>query len=525
MKQFLDRIIPFFPLAGLILIVAGGVWFIINRRFDLAANLLFGVGALLLLLFAVLRPDDVRRLFSRRQTRYGLTTLLSILFFIAIGVLIYWIAFQNPDWRFDTTAEGAFTPLPETVELLENLDEPLHVIGFYTPANFQREQAETTLESLQAINDQITYEFQDPESNPLLAQQYDLNFDGTLVFIRNQDQPDEVFSKANSTNDNDLHAALIQVINPVDKKAYFLTGHGELDITGFGPEGMGTIITVLEEQGFEIAELNLFTAGSVPADATVVALVGQNGPLDAAEVAAVSDYLDQGGAFFLARDPVNNQGFINEDDGIAAWLQAACGFTIRQDVIIDQDLAQAGQALGLSFIGDSYGNHPIITEDIRTFNTRFVLAQSIDPGAGTPGRTVTELVRTSANSWGETNIELLGTEGVIAPDPEDAPGPLAVGVACEDTSGDLRVVAFGDSDFIRNDTVTLGGNSLLFTNAMNWLANDEITINLAPRETVNRQVNIPQTQLTILQLTSFCLGPLVLGIIGVVVYVSRRRRR
>lgn len=526
MKQLLDRIVPFFPWAGLLLIIAGGVSYIIIRRFDLLTNLLFGLGALLLLLFIALRPDDVRRTFSRRQTRFGLTTLLAVLFFLAIGVLIYWIAFQNPDWRYDATEEGAFTPLPETVELLENLDEPLHIIGFFTQANnFQQGQAETKLESLQAINDRITYEFQDPESNPLLAEQYDLNFDGTLVFIRNRDEPDEVFSKANSIDDNDLHAALIKVVNPVDKKAYFITGHGELDITGFGPEGMGTVIGIIEDQGFEVEPLNLFATGSVPEDATVVALIGQNGPLDPAEVEALTSFVDAGGALFLARDPVDSEGRnATEEDGIAAWLGDTCGITLRNDAIIDQDLAQAGQEFGLSFIGSTYGNHPIITDELRTFGTRFVLARSLDSGEGTAGPVATQLVRTSSNAWGETSFDLLST-GVAQPDGNDALGPLSVGVSCENTGSGQRVAVFGDSDFMRNDTAVFGGNSILFANAMNWLADDELTINLAPRESVDRQVNIPQTQLTILQLLSICLGPLVLGVIGVVVAVSRRNRR
>jgi hypothetical protein len=60
---------------------------------------------------------------------------------------------------------------------------------------------------------------------------------------------------------------------------------------------------------------------------------------------------------------------------------------------------------------------------------------------------------------------------------------------------------------------------------MNWLADDELAIDLAPRETIERQVNIPQTQLTALQLVSICLGPLVVGLIGITVFASRRRRR
>lgn len=525
MKKFLDRIIPYFPWIGLLLLGLGAISYWITRSFDLVTNLLFVGGALFLLLFAVLRPDDVRRLFGRRQTRYGATTLLSIILFAAIAILIFWIAYQNPDWRYDTTEEGTFTPLPATVELLRNLEDPVHVIGFYPPSmSFQQEEAVITLESMQAETDRLSFEFQDPESNPLLAEQYDLNFPGTLVFIRNAGTEEEIFAKSNSLNDTDIHSALSQVINPSEKKAYFITGHGELDINAFDGAGMGTVIGVIEDQGFEVAELSLFTEGAVPDDASVVALIGQQAPLDPAEAEALAAYVEGGGALFLARDPLDSEGrAAAEDDGVAEMLQSVCGMSLRNDAVIDQDLAQAGQEFGLSFIGDSYGTHPIVTSDLRLFGTRFVLARSVDTGGDT-SLTNTELVRTSSNSWGETSFDLLSV-GIAQIDGTDVTGPLAVAAACENAEQGSRIVVVGDSDFVNNDTVIFGGNGLLFANSMNWLANDELAIELAPRETIDRQVNIPQTQLTLLQFTSICLGPLVIALVGITVVVSRRRRR
>lgn len=98
-------------------------------------------------------------------------------------------------------------------------------------------------------------------------------------------------------------------------------------------------------------------------------------------------------------------------------------------------------------------------------------------------------------------------------------------ISGDDTGSGARIVMTGDSDFITNQNQVWGGNSLLFTNALNWLANDELAIELSPRESIDRQVNIPQTQLTMLQITSVCLGPVIVGLIGLVVALSRRRRR
>ena len=104
-------------------------------------------------------------------------------------------------------------------------------------------------------------------------------------------------------------------------------------------------------------------------------------------------------------------------------------------------------------------------------------------------------------------------------------GPLVVGVSGENAINSGRVVVFSDADFLRNTLSTSGGNSLLFTNAMNWLARDEFSIELTPRDTIERTIAIPQEQLAILNWVSICLGPLLMIIIGAAVWYSRRQVR
>lgn len=525
MNENVERYAKYLPWLGLALIFVGLVVTLITRRFELANNLLLGGGALLLLVFAISRPDDVRQFVSGRHARYGTSTVLSIAFFAAIAVLLYWMAYENEDWRLDVTASGEFTPPPETVELLQSLQEPVHVIGFYTvDLAQQQEQARTLLESLSAVNDRLSYEFQDPETNPLLAEQYELNFNGTLVFIKNRDQPDEVFAKASGLTDRDVHTALLTVANPVEKKLYVLTGHGEPGIENTAPEGMGTMVGLLEDQGFTVETLNLFTAGAVPEDATVVAVIGPQSPLDQSEVTALRQYVEGGGAAFIARDVVDSEGrAIAEDDGLNQYLADAWGISLRNDVVVDQDLARAGQTFGLEFLAAEYGSSPIITSDLQEFGTRFSLARSLET---TPveGVTLTDLALTSPNAWGETDVATLSEAGTANPDPADAQGTLVIGASGEKADTGARIVVFGDSDFVNNANLVWGGNSLLFTNALNWLADDEVSIDLAPRESVERQVNIPEQRLRTLRLLSTWFGPLLMGIAGLLVWSARRQR-
>lgn len=523
MSNTRDNIFQVLPWAAFLLLAMGAVVTLITRRFELLNNLLLAGGALLLMVYAVARPDDVRAFFASRYARYGSSTLLSILFFSAIALLLYWVAYQNDDWRVDMTASGLFTAAPETVSLLSELDEPVHVLGFYSfGLGSQQEQARILLDNLSAANSNLTYEFVDPEVNPLLAQHYELNFDGTLVFIRNRNEPGEIFSRASSLSEQEIHAALLKVVNPVDKKLYLLTGHGELALDDFGIEGMSSAAGLLRDQGFTVEPLTLFTTGNVPADATLVAIVGPRGPIEEAEVQALADYVAAGGSLFVARDLIDLQGtLIGGGDPLDTYLQEEWGVTLREDIIIDPEMARAGQTSGLDFLGATFGPSPIITEELRRFGVRFSVARSIATSS-VDSVVHTPLVQTTAGAWGETDLQLLIETFSAEPDGDDAEGVLTVGLAAENLDSGSRLVVFGDADFVNNVNLLTGGNSLLFTNSLNWLAADEVTIELAPRPAIERQINIPDQQLRLLRTVSTWFGPLLMGLIGLFVW-SRRR--
>ena len=490
------------------------------RGLIVAKDVVYFLGITAVALFAATRTLKNHRLGGSGSRLGG--TLLATFLFTTVFVLLYTFAYQNTSWRYDTTANNAFTPLPETVALLESLDEPIHVLGFYTAETaFQRNEAEASLQAMQAYTDQLSYAFVDPNENPLLAERYALNFAGTLVFTRENGN----FAKASTLTDQDLHTALLRTINPTVKTAYFLTGHGERDGQDFSQEGIGTAVTLLEDSGFTVQPLNLFVSGSVPENANVVFLIDQQAPLAPEEIAALDSYLNNGGALFIARDAIDTDGRLAaEADGLLAWLQANWGVTLRPDVIIDASLAQAGQTIGLTFVGAQYGNSPI-TQSLDQFGTIFNVARSI---AVTPpvGITAVNLITTSEQAWGETNFERMISAGEVAPDEgEDAIGNLTVGLSAQNTGSGARLVLFGDTDFLTNSFVTQGGNSFLFENAANWLANDVVSIELSARESVPRQVTITQGQLTYLQLVSIFLAPGVLALVGSGVWYSRRKRR
>ena len=127
---------------------------------------------------------------------------------------------------------------------------------------------------------------------------------------------------------------------------------------------------------------------------------------------------------------------------------------------------------------------------------------------------------TSQGAWGETNFDV-----EPARDGDDSSGPLALAVSVENPESGGRLVVVGDADFARNEIIYLGGNNLLFSNILNWLAGDETTLELTPRETIARQVAIPQQQLNLVQAVSCLVGPALMALIGLLVWYNRRQNR
>lgn len=486
-------------------------------------DLLLIAGCLLLLFFIIKYPQGVQRLLGMRTVRYAGNSLASTLFLTLICLILYGIAWQNKNWRLDLTETGEFTPLLETVELLQSLPAPVHIIGFYTPQlAFEQEQTRQRLDSLLAVTDQLSYEFRDPELNPLEAEQYDLNFNGTLVFIMGEGQ-NRHFSKSPNSNESEIHAALLKLLSPNIKKLYWLTGHGEYDRHDPTAIGLGTAAAFVEDLGFVSEDLNLFSTGKVPAESTILILIHQEAPLSSSELQAIRDYWQQGGSIFMARDVINSENQARaEEDGLNSLLAEEWGISWRNDIIIDPAMAQAGLPVGFTFIGVEYGDSPIITPDLSRVGVIFDGSRSI--ATQTVAKVVTTpLVLTSPEAWGEANLQAIRDEGLFAPDVNDPQGRLIVGISAENQQTGGRLVLFGDTGFLTEQNIGYGGNGLLFGNALNWLAKDESVLPLTPRQTINRLVTIPEGQLRALQTMAIWLAPATVLGMGLWVWIRRRQ--
>jgi len=123
----------FAGIAGLVVIVFGLITsFLIEYDIAHFIPLHFVVGVLLVGYFVISGGwQTLRQAASRRRAGFGLSNALYTLLFVAIIVVVNYIALRQSFLRFDTTEQKVYTLAPQTAEILERINEPIEIRGFY----------------------------------------------------------------------------------------------------------------------------------------------------------------------------------------------------------------------------------------------------------------------------------------------------------------------------------------------------------------------------------------------------------
>jgi ABC-type uncharacterized transport system involved in gliding motility auxiliary subunit len=283
-----------------------------------------------------------------------------------------------------------------------------------------------------------------------------------------------------------------------------------------------------------VKDLELARTGKVPPDAAVVIVPGPRTDLLPPELTAIDDYLAQGGHVLLMADPL-------QADGLAKYV-AKYGVTLGQDLVVEP--SPIGRLLGVGPevpLVMQYEQHPI-TKDMAKVMTGFPLTRSVSPAKTPPkGMTVTPLAKTSADSWGETNLDGLRRGQPASRDDKDTPGPVPVllAVTIEPTPAPKvagqaeaddskkpkgRLVVLGTSTFASNQALGFQGNRDLFLNIVAWLAGQEDEIAVRPKDPRQNPIFATEAQKNAILWLSIVVLPGAVMVCGIALVVRRRRR-
>ena len=166
-------------------------------------------------------------------------------------------------------------------------------------------------------------------------------------------------------------------------------------------------------------------------------------------------------------------------------------------------------------------------QDLPIIGSRFRNVKFDDGSTPDSTLSVTPLIFSSDNSWGETDYQKRPVKYDIN---RDQPGPLSVAVAAEraagirkgTTSSGGRLVVIGSSDIATNQKINRGGNQAFIIQSAAWLADRDRAVSITPRSVSAYQITATAADFWALALRFGCIPAIVLAL-GLAISIWRRR--
>ena len=511
---------------GVIATATGGVAYILVDEFSGSGLFLLIAGLILLFVALVLSPKEIASFISGRQGRYGLNVVIMSIAFFTIVILINFLVYRSPT-RTDVTATRVFTLAPQTINVLESLENPVRANAFFVPTDPAREQASDLLNEFSRRTNKFQYRFIDPELNRSLAVQYDVSQYPSIVF---EDRVNETRQSVLDFGEPSFVTGILVATGIRQKSVVYLTGHKEAGETrdllsgDVQDDGLDFAIEGLRRDNYNVGPVNLSQFSSIPDTIAVVLIAGPLQDLTETEASALTDYLERGGSLIALLDPDPPQSFV---DLLAPW-----GATVAQHNIADAISNVAGEALTpLLQRANAQFLSPInfgIAEQLDVVFFPEVTAVSPTlPAAERPGHvTFSPLAMTTPASWLETDPENVEFQPGI-----ERLGPFTVAGLLE-TRGTVeqpnlsgpptRVIIFGDSDFARNKFFFSNDNADFLLNSVNWLAEDFDLISIRPKVFPFRELVVNTRERDFIKWSSWFIPPSLMILLGAYVWWRRR---
>jgi ABC-type uncharacterized transport system involved in gliding motility auxiliary subunit len=447
---------------------------------------------------------------------------VAILLILVLAVAITLLSDRHY-FRWDLTASGEHTLSDKTLQALKTIQEPVKAIAFVKEPSEEASNVKKLLASYEYHLKGLSFEMVDPDRNPALTRQYDIQALNTVII--------EGFGQSQTVktpNEESLTNALVRLSKGRTEKVYWVMGHGERPFKSTAPESLASIHQNLSNQNYEFEELTL-AQKDIPSDAALVVVAAPEKNLFPEEVASLKRFLNKGGSLLVFLEPY-------QDAGLKQFLREY-GVVMSSDMVVDKMSRVMGGDFLLPMIV-TYGNHEI-TRNFRLLSF-FSLARSVelDKDVKKKGLTLTNLALTSQESWAETDRDALN-QGKARLDAEDRQGPLSLAVIVEldpkeakgeegkqedKITGEGKLAVFGDADFASNKFVSLAGNSELMINTMNYLVGRKDLITIPEKERPADHLMLTRNQGLMLFWIPVVVIPLLVIVLGVVVWRKRRSR-
>ena len=440
-----------------------------------------------------------------------LRNLLFVLLLLGVVLGLGYFATRYHAQR-DITFNASNSLEPGSVEVLKQLAGPVNITVYATEQDARlgdiRKIIRNFMSLYQRYKPDIKLEFIDPEKEPEKTRAARVQLNGELV-VEYAGRSEHL----TQLNEQVLTGTLLRLAHSRDQLVMYLDGHGERKLDGIANHDLGALFGAkLKQNGFRINSLNLALAQEVPRNASVLIVTQPQVDLMPGEMDKLLRYVDLGGNLLWLGDAEPLRGL----ERLAEKLD----LLLPPGIVIDP--ASTGMNAPATWsLGAGYPpQHPIT----RNFNliTAFPSARPLMWNEN-PEWQHQVLVEVAARGWVSRNAA--GDKPPRFDKQHDTPGPAVIALALQRNVNDReqRIVVVGSGAFLANSFAGNGGNVDLGVNMVNWLASEERLITLQPRATKDSNLVLGKTQLTVIGV-GFLVGlPLLLSVVGGLMWWKRRR--
>jgi hypothetical protein len=495
------------------------------------------------------KPAHIKRL------RIGANVTLQIAIIALIVLMINYLAF-NRYARWDISRGNKYSLSEQTKRFLGGLKKEIRIYVFFSPTSQNSgPDLSTDVQNLlkeyqSAGKKKIKVETIDPYRDLTRARELQVKFNfgarENLIILESADrkkfvqisdmaeyEPSGMFGDAPRVKafrgELELTSALLQLTEDKVTKIGSVTGQGEPSLDQ--DPSLSRFKQYVQRQNIVLDPITLANQETIPTEFSAIVLAGPHYDLTDRDLTLLRNYWNDQGRLFILLDPkfktpkldqfLTEFGLHPEDDVIV--VQAKTGieeqsqtFELAGQIVSDVGfLRPLNQATGL-FPGGTRS----LTLDSISASRNSILATKI-------------LVPSESEYWGERD-DVLHTQATAAYNQGvDLPPPLVFGFVLEKgTIKDARVqvhsssrmLVIGNADFIRDEVLAQSPADVDFILlSLNWLADREKLLAIAPKEIRSFTLSLSELQMDQIVLITVAGIPLLVGLLGLGVWVVRRR--
>lgn len=413
---------------------------------------------------------------------------------------------------WDLTARQENSLAPQTLAVLDDLEEPVRIVALFTDSHPERQGYWEILERYRRRTPRLAVEFVDPVARPgevralgLSAEELGARRDGLTVVIRGGRR-----LLVRDTKEESLTNAILEVGSTEPRVVGIVRGYGEADPASRLDRGFSRAREALEGEYYRVVDVVL--GAGIPPEASLLLFPGPQQSIPESDLAVLDDWIGRGGRVLALLDPGADTA-----TGLRGVLENH-GLRLGSAQVLEpqSDRNRNGNPEFLRVV--EYSQHAAVRGFGPNLPTEFPIIAAVEHfEPGDPSYFHDALVRSSRFAIG------------VLPDGTREQGPFDLAAVSwkrlsgsEGSEKEIRVALFGDVDFVLNAYLAAGANRNLFLNTVGWLAQARglVTIRRQPLE--GQTISLSASDDRIARIATFATPVLVL-LLGTAVLVRRWR--